>query len=100
MFNFQVSSCAKILQRGTDSGLRPEEAWNRASVQLADAAEAHCRAFITDCYLETIRNGMSELSQPVKEVMTQLCELYCVYWALKKSGDFLQVKPFFFFFFI
>jgi acyl-CoA oxidase len=60
-------------------------------VQLVDAAEAHCRAFITDCYLETIRNGMSELSQPVREVMNQLCELYCVYWALKKSGDFLQV---------
>jgi len=81
-----------MLDRGTKSGLRPEESWNKASVQLVDAADAHCRAFITDCYLETVRTGMNELSQPLREVMSQLCDLYCVYWALKKSGDFLQVR--------
>ncbi|XP_065349272.1 probable peroxisomal acyl-coenzyme A oxidase 1 [Cloeon dipterum] len=86
----KVAACALSLQRGVESGLSSEETWNRASVQLVDAAEAHCRAFITDRHLDMVRNGMNELSPALREVMAQLCDLYCVFWALKRTGDFLQ----------
>ncbi|KAF4520518.1 hypothetical protein B566_EDAN004799 [Ephemera danica] len=86
----KVGRCGELLQRGTASGLAPEMAWNAASVQLVEAAEAHCRAFLVERYVEALRTRMSGLSPELRAVMQQLCQLYCVFWTLRKRGDFLQ----------
>ncbi|KAF4526156.1 hypothetical protein B566_EDAN008192 [Ephemera danica] len=86
----KVEQCGELLQRGTASGLAPEIAWNSVSVQLVEAAEAHCRAFLVERYVEALHTRMIELSPELRAVMQQLCKLYCVYWTLRKRGDFLQ----------
>ncbi|KAF4526151.1 hypothetical protein B566_EDAN008186 [Ephemera danica] len=73
----KVARCSELLQQGTNSGLAPEMAWNSASVQLVEAAEAHCRAFLVERYVEALHTRMSELSSELRAVMQQLCELYC-----------------------
>jgi acyl-CoA oxidase len=90
----QVKVCARLLEQGTASGLSPEDAWNRASVQLTQAAESHCRAFLVHRYVDSVRTGMNNLSPELQAVMLQLCELYAVYWALLRTGDFLLVSNF------
>ncbi|KAF4526154.1 hypothetical protein B566_EDAN008190 [Ephemera danica] len=59
------------------SGLAPELAWNSASVQLVQAAETHCRAFLVERYVDALRTHMNELNPELRAVMQQLCELYC-----------------------
>jgi acyl-CoA oxidase len=88
----QVSKCDALLQRATASGLASELAWNSVTVQLVEAAEAHCRAFMVERYVEALQTRMSHLSPELRTVMRQLCELYCVFWVLRCSGDFLQVR--------
>ncbi|KAF4532170.1 hypothetical protein B566_EDAN002232 [Ephemera danica] len=85
----KVVRCGELLKQREASGLQAEDAWNCVSVQLVEAAEAHCRAFIVERYVEAIRTGMKELSPELQAVMQQLCELYCVFWVLLKTGDFL-----------
>ncbi|KAF4514228.1 UNVERIFIED_CONTAM: hypothetical protein B566_EDAN019465, partial [Ephemera danica] len=86
----QVAQCGELLQKGTASDLAPEIAWNSVSVQLVEAVEAHGRAFLVERYVEALHTRMIELSPELRAVMQQLCELYCVYWTLRKRGDFLQ----------
>jgi acyl-CoA oxidase len=88
----QVSSCASLLQQGRSAGLDPYDSWNQASVQLVQAAEAHGRAFLVERYVDTVRTGMTNFSPELRAVMEQLCELYAVYWALLRTGDFLMVN--------
>ncbi|PSN37344.1 putative peroxisomal acyl-coenzyme A oxidase 1 [Blattella germanica] len=51
---------------------------------------AHARAVIIDKFADTL-NELS-ISHALKTVLTQLCELYGVYWLLRRSGDFLMVS--------
>ncbi|XP_075210147.1 acyl-coenzyme A oxidase 1-like [Lycorma delicatula] len=81
------TACDKI-DRLVNTGMSPEDAWNNTSIQLVQSAEAHCRAFKVLTFIEYVREG--KLSQPLRIVLTQLCELYAVYWLLKKLGHFLM----------
>lgn len=91
-------------------GVSPEDAWNRNSIQLTQAAEvifkyffhlflhfqsiissqAHCRAFIVDTFVNQI--DILKVSEPLLKVLRELCELYSIYWLLNNLGDFLMVK--------
>lgn len=86
--------CAQLIEKGSASGLSAEDAWNQASVELTKAAESHCRAFLVERYVDTVRNGMNNLNPELRTVMEQLCELYAVYWTLLRSGDFLLVSKY------
>jgi acyl-CoA oxidase len=81
-----------MLKQKETSGLQHEDAWNSISVQLVEAAEAHCRAFLVERYVEAVRISMNDISLELRAVMQQLCELYCVYWVLQRTGDFLMVS--------
>lgn len=70
-------------------GRSPEDAWNETSIELAQAAESHCRAFIVTRFVTFISNT-SGFSKELHKVLMQLCELYCVYWVLQRLGDFLR----------
>lgn len=73
------------------NGILPEDAWNQSSVELAQAAESHCRLFIVSRFVEAVSDLEGKVSRSLQEVLSQLCELYAVYWILQRLGDFLQV---------
>ena len=52
--------------------------------------QAHARAIIIDKFAESVAEVVA--SDALKTVLTQLCELYGVYWLLQRAGDFLMVK--------
>ncbi|RZF45952.1 hypothetical protein LSTR_LSTR008329 [Laodelphax striatellus] len=70
-------------------GMAPEDAWNSAAIQLVESAEAHCRSFKLNTFINVIETNR-DLSPELRKVLTQLCELYAVFWVLKKVGNFLM----------
>nr|XP_032529066.1 probable peroxisomal acyl-coenzyme A oxidase 1 [Danaus plexippus plexippus] len=93
--NFQIVSRSKLassvasFQQYMKSGLSYEDAWNKASVQLIAAAEAHGRAIVLAIYKQQIEKQARNVSLPLRDVLHQLLELYMVYWTLEKVGDLL-----------
>ncbi|XP_025203617.1 probable peroxisomal acyl-coenzyme A oxidase 1 [Melanaphis sacchari] len=90
----KIDDCYFTIKRLIDSGMTQEDAWNRTSIKLTQASEAHCRAFVIDIYVKTIETN--QFSPELKSVLTQLGELICAQWILNKLGDFLQhsnLKP-------
>ncbi|XP_034937330.1 probable peroxisomal acyl-coenzyme A oxidase 1 [Chelonus insularis] len=69
-------------------GESPEDAWNHTSIELMQAAEAHCRAFIVARYIEWVKK--LTVSHELQQVLQQLCETYAIYWVLQRVGDFLR----------
>lgn len=69
------------------NGAPAYDAWNSSAVLLIKAAQAHARYFVTECYVRSIAE--SNVSEPVRLVLNQLCELFLIYWLLERSGDFV-----------
>jgi acyl-CoA oxidase len=80
------------MDRRIRCGLSMEDAWNETSIELAQAAESHCRAFIVLRYVETVKSLSSNISKSLSEVLMQMCELYMIYSVLHRLGDFLRVS--------
>jgi len=90
----KIDDCYFTMKRLIDSGTAQEDAWNRTSIKLTQASEAHCRAFMISVYVKTLK--MNQFSPELMEVLTQLGELICAQWILNRLGDFLQysnLKP-------
>ncbi|CAB3240218.1 unnamed protein product [Arctia plantaginis] len=85
-----ISSCVKSIRKRMSSGLSFEDAWELTTIQLVAAAEAHCRAVISDTYKKEIARITASSSTNVKIVMEQLVNLYLHYWALNRTGDLLR----------
>ncbi|XP_052738739.1 probable peroxisomal acyl-coenzyme A oxidase 1 [Bicyclus anynana] len=85
----KVSTSVSSLDQYRKSGLSPEDAWNKASVQLIAAAEAHARVIVLSVYKDELERKSSTLSYPLGTVLLQLLELYYIYWTLEKTGDLL-----------
>lgn len=78
------------MERRTRGGMPPEDAWNDTSIELVAAAVAHCRAFMVDKFAYAV--ARSPVSDSLKTVLSQLAELYAIYWLLNNKGDFLVVS--------
>ncbi|VVC95919.1 unnamed protein product [Leptidea sinapis] len=93
--SFQKVSIGKLraavssLKQYERSGLSPEDAWNKSSVQLISAAEAHGRAVVMSVYKSETDKYASTVSAGLKTVLYQLVELYAIYMVLQKMGDML-----------
>ncbi|CAH0694980.1 unnamed protein product [Spodoptera exigua] len=85
----KLSSCVKNMRKRMRSGLSEVDAWESSTIQLVSAAEAHCRAVISDAYRSEIVRLTANSSPNVKIVMEQLSTLYLYYWALERTGDLL-----------
>ncbi|KAK7576596.1 hypothetical protein V9T40_012882 [Parthenolecanium corni] len=83
----KIKYCSEHIDYLIQKGYTSEDAWNATSIQLTQIAEAHCRAFIVDTFVK--ETEVAVVSEPVRKVLVQLCELYSVYWLLKNVGDFL-----------
>ena len=73
------------------SGMSQEDAWNATSIELAQAAESHCRVFVVETFINGLRN-LKTVSKNLHQVLLQLCELYSIHWILQRVGDFLRVR--------
>ncbi|XP_075992761.1 acyl-coenzyme A oxidase 1-like [Anticarsia gemmatalis] len=85
----KISAAVACIKKYRSKGFCPEDAWNKSSVQLVAASEAHCRAVILSTYKSEVERTTSTLSEPLRRVLYQLVELYAVYWTLEKLGDLL-----------
>ncbi|XP_058798403.1 probable peroxisomal acyl-coenzyme A oxidase 1 [Phymastichus coffea] len=86
----KIKQAADNLDRRLRCGLAPEDAWNETSIELAQAAEAHCRAFIVLRFVEAVRALAASLSRPLHQALLDLCELYLANSVLLRLGDFLR----------
>ncbi|CAK9808340.1 Probable peroxisomal acyl-coenzyme A oxidase 1 [Anthophora quadrimaculata] len=84
-----IRSATDNMERRIRNGVTPEDAWNQTSIELAYCAEAHCRAFLVKHFAESVRK-ITSMSPELRQVLSQLCELYAIHWLLQKRGDFLQ----------
>ncbi|CAK9795593.1 Probable peroxisomal acyl-coenzyme A oxidase 1 [Anthophora plagiata] len=84
-----IRSATDNMERRIRNSVTPEDAWNQTSIELAYCAEAHCRAFLVKHFAESVRQ-ITSISPELRQVLSQLCELYAIYWLLQKRGDFLQ----------
>ncbi|CAH0592213.1 unnamed protein product [Chrysodeixis includens] len=85
----KLSSTVKSLRKRLESGLSYEQAWELSTIQLNGAAEAHCRAVMSQNYKSEIERLTVNSSPNVKLVLQQLYKVYLYYWALERTGDLL-----------
>ncbi|XP_032648770.1 peroxisomal acyl-coenzyme A oxidase 1 isoform X2 [Chelonoidis abingdonii] len=82
-----VEVAAKNLQAELNRRKSQEDAWNRTSVDLVRASEAHCHYVVVKLFT----TQLSEINDAaVHAVMNNLCLLYALYGISKHAGDFLQ----------
>ncbi|XP_050423855.1 probable peroxisomal acyl-coenzyme A oxidase 1 [Adelges cooleyi] len=84
----KIENCYKLINHSMNNGLSYDEAWNQTSIQLLKASEAHCRAWVINIFMMSLKK--MQVSAEIIEVITQLCELICAQWTLNSVGDFLQ----------
>lgn len=95
MLGFKEVAAGKIklatenLEKRQRGGVSYEDAWNMTSIELAQAAEAHCRQFLVIKFFEAVEE--IKTSPEIKTVLRQLVQLYAVHWLLNRVGDFLRV---------
>lgn len=77
-------------------GLTQEEAANRTSIELASAADAHCRAFLVQSGYDVVEKSISSVSPALGEVLRDIMELYSLDACIRATGDLLRV----FFYFV
>nr|CAH0099019.1 unnamed protein product [Daphnia galeata] len=80
------------LEKSGRKGEAPHDAWNHAAVYLIKAAQAHARLFVVESFVNSLKVG--NLSAPVRTVLSQLCELFIIYWLLERSGELFFVRQF------
>nr|XP_003708557.1 PREDICTED: probable peroxisomal acyl-coenzyme A oxidase 1 [Megachile rotundata]XP_012153467.1 PREDICTED: probable peroxisomal acyl-coenzyme A oxidase 1 [Megachile rotundata]XP_012153468.1 PREDICTED: probable peroxisomal acyl-coenzyme A oxidase 1 [Megachile rotundata] len=84
----KIRSAAENIHLRISKGVHLEDAWNQTGIELAQCADAYCRAFVVEKFIEGVQKTV--VSKKLHLVLSQLCELYAVYWILQKRGDFLQ----------
>ncbi|XP_015587511.1 probable peroxisomal acyl-coenzyme A oxidase 1 [Cephus cinctus] len=85
----KIRLATENMDRRIRSGMSQEDAWNHTSIELAQAAEAHCRGFIVMRFTESVKS-LNTVSKELHAVLVQLCEVYAIYWVLQRVGDFLR----------
>lgn len=65
---------------------------NSTSIELAQAADAHCRSFIVQSAYEMTKNIGQNVSNSLATVIHNLIELYAIETCLKSLADLLRVK--------
>lgn len=71
-----------------------EDATNLSSIELAQSADAHCRAFLVQTAYEMTKNLESTVSSSLATVIRQFIELYAVDTCMKSIGDLFRVRFF------
>ncbi|XP_070533274.1 peroxisomal acyl-coenzyme A oxidase 1-like isoform X1 [Ptychodera flava] len=83
-----VNEAARQLTQGIQAGKPQHEAWNDSHVYLIKAADAHCHYYTVMNFVQYLQS--TEMSQPLRDVLTSLCQLYALYGIESNAGDLLQ----------
>ncbi|OPJ71943.1 peroxisomal acyl-coenzyme A oxidase 2 isoform A [Patagioenas fasciata monilis] len=83
-----VSSTAAKLQDLIQSGVKKHEAWNQCTVQLAQAAKAHCHYITVKNFAETVEKLETEAG--IQKIMKHLCDLFALHGIFSNAGVFLH----------
>ncbi|KAF7991392.1 hypothetical protein HCN44_002954 [Aphidius gifuensis] len=86
----KIKIATKHMDDRIKNGTSSEDAWNQTSIELTQAAEAHCRAFLITRFIDWVKSKHGKISNELFIVLSQLSELYAVYWVLQRVGDFLR----------
>ncbi|XP_061864095.1 peroxisomal acyl-coenzyme A oxidase 2 isoform X2 [Colius striatus] len=82
-----ISTAAK-LQDLTQSGVKKHDAWNLCTVQLAQAAKAHCHYITVKNFAETVEKLKTEAG--IQKIMKHLCDLFALHGIFSNAGVFLH----------
>ncbi|XP_030064087.1 peroxisomal acyl-coenzyme A oxidase 1 isoform X2 [Microcaecilia unicolor] len=84
-----VVTAAKNVQAELNRRKDKDDAWNRSSVDLVRASEAHCHYVVVKLFTAKL----SEISDAaVNRVVGNLCLFYALHGITKNTGDFLQAN--------
>ncbi|PKU37735.1 peroxisomal acyl-coenzyme a oxidase 2 [Limosa lapponica baueri] len=83
-----ISSTAAKLQDLIQSGAKKHDAWNRCTVQLVQAAKAHCHYITVKNFVETVEK--IETKAGIQRIMKHLCDLFALHGIFSNTGVFLH----------
>ncbi|NXI71961.1 ACOX2 oxidase, partial [Anseranas semipalmata] len=83
-----LSSTAAKLQDLIQSGVEKHEAWNQCTVQLVQAAKAHCHYITVKNFAETVEK--LENKTGIQKIMKHLCDLFALHGIFSNAGVFLH----------
>ncbi|XP_052079728.1 peroxisomal acyl-coenzyme A oxidase 1-like isoform X2 [Mytilus californianus] len=83
-----IEAAAKQMQSLIQSGSPAHEAWNKSSVQLLWAANAHCHLFCVKNFVENIESSSGD--SRTNEVLKAVCQLYSIHGILENLGEFIH----------
>ncbi|KAL1404043.1 hypothetical protein pipiens_019092 [Culex pipiens pipiens] len=78
------------IQQRVKAGRTPQEATNETGLELVRLAEIHCRGFILQSAYAAIEQACQTASQPLGEVLREICRLVVYDEALRITGDLLR----------
>lgn len=84
-----MGTAVRHLESLSAQGQAAHDAWNNSAVFLIKAAQAHARYFVVERFVQSLSEN--DMSPPVKQLATNLCELMLIYWLLERTGDFVLV---------
>ncbi|XP_042303823.1 peroxisomal acyl-coenzyme A oxidase 2-like [Sceloporus undulatus] len=83
-----LRSAAIKLQSLIQLGTTQHEAWNRCSVQLAQAAMAHSHYIVVEQFVKALQWYEEELA--IHRILKRLCDLFALHGMYLNMGDFMQ----------
>ncbi|XP_069721789.1 peroxisomal acyl-coenzyme A oxidase 2 [Phaenicophaeus curvirostris] len=83
-----ISSTAAKLQDLIQSGVKKYDAWNQCTVQLVQAAKAHCHYISVENFAETVEKLKTKPG--IQKIMKHLCDLFALHGIFSNAGLFLH----------
>ncbi|KAM3921194.1 peroxisomal acyl-coenzyme A oxidase 1 isoform 1-T1 [Leptodactylus fuscus] len=82
-----VVAASKNVQADLKRGKRKEDAWNKNSVDLVRASNAHCHYVVVKLFVDKLSDVLDVAAH---RILGSLCLLYALHGITRNSGDFLQ----------
>ncbi|XP_056406303.1 peroxisomal acyl-coenzyme A oxidase 1 isoform X1 [Hyla sarda] len=82
-----VVAASKNVQSDLKRGKRKEDAWNKNSVDLVRATEAHCHYVVVKLFVDKLAEILDVAAH---RILSSLCLLYTLHGISRNTGDFLQ----------
>ncbi|XP_018427966.1 PREDICTED: peroxisomal acyl-coenzyme A oxidase 1 isoform X1 [Nanorana parkeri] len=82
-----VVRAARGVQSDLKRGKRKEDAWNKNSVDLVRASQAHCHYVVVKLFADKLSEVLDAATH---RILSSLCLLYALHGISKNTGDFLQ----------
>ncbi|XP_073462237.1 peroxisomal acyl-coenzyme A oxidase 1 isoform X2 [Aquarana catesbeiana] len=82
-----VVGASRSVQADLKRGKRKEDAWNKNSVDLVRASQAHSHYVVVKIFVDKLSEILDASSH---HILSSLCLLYALYGISKNTGDFIQ----------